>query len=290
MISKLFAAAMLLCSFSYASAGTSAIGTVNARGNMRVDGYRVTGNATLFDGTVVETGEASVAIRLRSGAEIKLATNSRGTVYGDRLVLQRGSSELEPSGAVALEVNGMHITPSKPNSKGTVTVNAANTVEVAALTGQFRVTSGSGTLLARVDTGKSLSFDTPQVGKSQIPDATTPKGPVKMSIYGDLTRVGDYYYLNLPAPDIGYIYEVHGASLDSFIGKPVIIDGTVDVQERPVGKANYVLVVQNVREQHISTPISWPKRAILSTLVLGGAAGAAIGIYEATQGPAPASR
>ena len=56
MKSKLPAVLMILSTFSYAAAGTTAIGTVSARGDMRVDGYRVNGDATLFDGTVVETG------------------------------------------------------------------------------------------------------------------------------------------------------------------------------------------------------------------------------------------
>ena len=68
MISKLFAAAMVLCAASYATAGTTAIGTVSARGSLRVDGYAVKGDATLFNGTVVETGQASAALRLNKGS------------------------------------------------------------------------------------------------------------------------------------------------------------------------------------------------------------------------------
>ena len=79
MKSKLPAVLMILSTFSYAAAGTTAIGTVSARGDMRVDGYRVNGDATLFDGTVVETGQASAASLLDKGVEIKLAQDSRGT-------------------------------------------------------------------------------------------------------------------------------------------------------------------------------------------------------------------
>lgn len=290
MNSKLFAAAMLLCAVPCAFAGTNVIGTVNARGDLRVDGYAVKGNATLFDGTVVQTGEASAAIRLKSGSQVTLATNSKGTLYSDRLVLQKGSTELEPSHAMVLQANGVNVTPVSANAKGTVTVNEDDKVEVASLTGSFRVTNDEGHVLANVESGKAYSFAAAQDQSSQLPPAATPNGPVQMTLYGTLTKVGNHYYLNLPAPDIGYVYEVNGAGLEAFVGKPVVISGTVDVKMRPVGRANWVLMEQQVAEQKISNPMSTKKKAILATLILGGAAGAAIGTYEASQTPANASR
>ena len=291
---KFLAAAALMCSLPYALAGTNVIGTATARGDLRVDGYAVKGNATIFDGTVVETGNASAAIRLKSGAEVKLATNSRSQLFGDHLVLQRGSTELEPSNKITFEANGLHVTPNSPNSRGTVSINDDDQVEVAALTGQFRVTNASGTLLGSVATGKAMSFDPPQAPDTQIPAAATPKGPVNMSVYGTLTRSNDnHYYLNLPAPDLGYVYEVQGVSgsnLESFVGKVVEINGTVDVSMRPEGHANWVMMAHQITEQHISNPMSSKKKAILATAILGGAAGTAIGLYEANQNPAPASR
>ncbi len=290
MTSKLFAAVMVLCVISYASASTTAIGTINAHGDIRVDGYAVKGNATLFDGTAVETGQASAAIRLKTGVEIKLATNSCGTLYNDGLVLQCGSSELQLFKATQLEVNGLRMTPGEPNSKSLVSIDGAKNMEIAALTGTFRVTNGKGILLAEVSPGNAHTFAVPQITESQIPNAATPKGPIKMTLFGDLTRIGDHYYLNLPTPDLGYTYEVQGSNLDHFIGKRVVISGMVYVQMKPVGKADYVLVAQSVSEEHISNPMSMRAKAILASLILGGAAGAAIGTYEANQSPTPASR
>src|SRR6202035_1142736 len=97
----------MLLTCSYAMAGSTAIGTASARGDMRIDGDSVKGNATLFDGTVVETGQATAALRLDRGIEIKLATGSRGTLYRDRIVLQQGTSEFAPSGPFYLEANGL---------------------------------------------------------------------------------------------------------------------------------------------------------------------------------------
>ena len=59
MLKKIEYAAILLSILGYASAENVSIGTASARGDMRVDSYVVKGNATLFDGTVVETGQAT---------------------------------------------------------------------------------------------------------------------------------------------------------------------------------------------------------------------------------------
>jgi hypothetical protein len=191
---------------------------------------------------------------------------------------------------MTLQANGINIVPVAPGSKGTVSVKNDDKVEVAALSGSFRVTNSDGHVLANVESGKAYSFGAAQEQGSQLPPAATPNGPVQMSLYGTLTKVGSHYYLNLPAPDLGYVYEVNGAGLESFVGKPVVINGTVDVGMRPVGHANWVLMAQQVVEQKISNPMSTKKKVILTSLILGGAAGAAIGTYEANQSSSPASR
>ena len=158
MFKKLQVAAILLCMLSYATAGTVSIGTASARGDMRVDSYLVKGNATLFDGSVVETGQATANLRLNKGTEITMSTASRGTLHSDRLVLQQGESELAASSSFQLEANGLRVTPNEPNSRGVVSLKAGNTVEVASLNGSFGVTTDHGVLLANVRPGRVVSF------------------------------------------------------------------------------------------------------------------------------------
>ena len=67
MLKKLQAVFVIFSMLSYAQAGTVVIGTASARGDMRVDSYMVKGNATLFDGSVVETGQATADLRLNKG-------------------------------------------------------------------------------------------------------------------------------------------------------------------------------------------------------------------------------
>ena len=79
---------------SSVATGSVSIGTVSARGDFRLDSHVVRGNATLFNGSVVETGVATADLRVGKSAAITMSTNSRGTLYSDRLVLQQGESEL----------------------------------------------------------------------------------------------------------------------------------------------------------------------------------------------------
>jgi len=158
MFKNLQVVAVLMCMLSYTGAETASIGTASARGDLRVNNYAVKGNATLFNGSVVETGQATADLRLSKGNEIRMATSSKGTLYSDRLVLQRGESQLDAKGSFQLEAKGLRVTPTSPNSSGVVSVQTGNTVQVAALTGSFGVTNSKGVLLASVRPGHSMSF------------------------------------------------------------------------------------------------------------------------------------
>ncbi|MGC2328453.1 MAG: hypothetical protein WA604_17195, partial [Candidatus Sulfotelmatobacter sp.] len=161
MAGKSYLLGMILVSFSYAYAagGAGSIGTVSARGDLRVDGYMVSGNGTLFNGTAVETEQATATLRLDNGTEIKLAINSHGVVYRDHLVLLQGKSQVKTSGSpFHLEADGLRVSPSGPNSLGVIALRPASTVDVAALTGEFRIADDAGLSVAHVVTGAAMSF------------------------------------------------------------------------------------------------------------------------------------
>ncbi len=107
MVRNLAVAAMLAATLANASAGTVAIGTASARGDMRVDQYKVNGNATLFDGSVVETDQATADLRLDKGVDITMSTGSRATLYHDHIVLQKGASEFTNSSQFQVDANNL---------------------------------------------------------------------------------------------------------------------------------------------------------------------------------------
>jgi len=273
VLRKLQVAAILSCMFSYAAAGTVSIGTVSARGDMRVDSYVVKGNATLFDGSVVETRQATADFRLDNGTEITMSTSSRGTLYRDRLVLQQGQSELAASGSFWLEANGLRVTPRERNSRGVVALKAGNTLEVAALNGSFGI-SRNGIPLASVRPGRVLSFAM-QAGAS----------PTSFSGAGIVSFENGRYYLT---SDAGVKYEITCKDFHKYVGMKVDVTGTVQpaaTQVEDVGPP----ICASLVAIHGSTGIGLGKLLLISGVIVGTGIGLGVGIYDASQPTSPPS-
>jgi hypothetical protein len=276
MLRKLQVAAMLLCLLSYAAAGTVSIGTASARGDMRVDSYLVNGNATLFDGSVVETGQATVDLRLGKGTEITMATASRGTVYNDRLVLQRGQSELTASSSFQLEANGLRVTPNQPDSRGVVSLMAGNTVEVASLNGSFGVTNDQGVLLANVRPGRMVSFAMEGGG-----DPTTFSG------VGMLRYENGQYYLEM-GENIKYLLTCK--DLKNYIGDKVFVFATLPPSSARTGTVTSPLCVKSIRLNSGGGGMSQRTKWIIAGVAVAAGVGIGVGIAEANQPSVPASK
>jgi len=293
---KLSATALFVISLTLtcAVAGTAAIGTASARGSMRVDGALVNGNATLFDGTVVETDAATTAVRLDKGVEIKLATDSRGKVYRDRLVLEKGSTELVRPGSFRLEASRLSVMPDSPDARGVVSMRDDRTVEVSALSGGLRVSTNDGFLLARVEPGRMLAFN-----DQQAAGATAPT-----SITGVLTREEDKcaanhekkYYVTVK--ETGVRYEVTGDDLDHLIGRVVTLTGTPDPNVQPTKCAAGLIVASSAAAVAGAVAASAAAgtiagiattHLIIAGVAVAAAAGTGVGLYEADKASTPAS-
>jgi hypothetical protein len=262
MMDKLKVLVVVLCMLSYAEAGTVSIGTASARGDMRVDNYTVKDSATLFDGSVVETGQASADLHLGKGTEIRMASSSRGTLYRDHFVLQQGASELSASGRFKVEAEGLSVTPSEPNSRGTVSLQSGDKVEVAALSGSFGVMNGQGIQLASVRPGQPLAFAMQAAGASSSFTGT-----------GVVSAEGGNYFITVG----GVKYQVTGADLSKKVGKTVKVTGAIVAGATPAAGATAVVAISSASVVGgIST--GW----IVAGVVI--AAGAGIGIGLAVKG------
>ena len=273
MLKKLQVAAIIMCMLSYASAGTVSIGTVNARGEMRVDSNNVKGNATLFNGSVVETGQASADLLLNKGVEVKLSRSSRGTLYSDHLVLQQGESELAASSQFELQANGLHVTPNEANSRGVVSLKSGDTVEVASLSGSFGVTNDHGVLLANVRPGRTVSF---AMQAKAIPNV--------FSGVGLISSENGTYYLTT---DESVKYVLTCKDVHRFVNDKVVISGTV---EGAAGQAGGSLCVKSVSINGggglgMTTEAKW----LIAGTIVGGAAVVGVAIDFTNQPANPAS-
>lgn len=268
MLKKVQAVLALFCMASYASGATAVLGTASVRGNMLVDGYTVSGDATVFNGSVVETGDASANLRMGRGVDITMSKSSRGTIYQDRFVLQRGESELTAPGSFELEANGLHVAANKPNSVAVVGLTAANSVQVAALSGSVEVRDGQGILLSNVLPGRPLSFAMQTQANSS---------PYTVSTVGLLDFENGQYYLTT---DENVKYALTGQDFQKFVGDKVVITGMLQPAPQATGTAGTIAV----KTIQINGPYNRKAGAWLITgTALGGAAAVAWVIYDAEQ-------
>ncbi len=207
-------ALILSVSLSLGAAAAPAVGIVTARGSFTIDASSIAGNATLFEGNQIETGKASSQLQLNNGARMQLAAESRGIVYRDRLVLEKGSSRFENAGNYQVEALSLRIRPEGENTTGRVSVSKAGVVEVAALTGPVRVTAANGVLLASMQAGRTLDFTPESAGPEA---ATTETGCLEASS-GKFLLTDETSLVR---------FEVMGAGVEKEVGHRVQIAGTV---------------------------------------------------------------
>ena len=213
---------MLAWHVSLSPAAGPVIGTANADGSFSVDNARVFRHATLFDGDIVETAQASSTLDLTGGARVHLAAASRGLVFHDRLVLERGASDIQ-GGAYRIEALALRIAPAAPDASAKVARLAADRIQVAAIAGAVRVTNSEGILLASLEAGRVLEF-APQIAAAAAPSSVT----------GYVRLVGQAHVLTDEVT--GVTVELRGSGIDFklYVGKRVEAAGRL-VSPAPIG-------------------------------------------------------
>jgi hypothetical protein len=161
-----------------ALAASASIGIATAKGSFRVDDSYVAGNATLFEGAAVETGINSGELNL-SKTRVTIGAESKGRVFGDRLILDRGKAQWAGSGFRTL-VGELQVVGADSASKALVS-RRGEAVQVASLSGTVNVLSTNGQMVMAVAAGNSYEFMPEPQGaspgeKQDDPNATkTPK-------------------------------------------------------------------------------------------------------------------
>jgi hypothetical protein len=207
-----------------AIAATPAIGIVTASGHFTLDRSQVWGNATVFEGSVVETGSASSEIALRNGAKLQLAKDSRARILSDRVVIEKGIGQV--SAPESFEVNAANL---RIHSTGRLRLAVGETVQIASLVGNARVSSASGMLLAAIPAGRTMSFS-PQAAD------------------GTVTRTGcllfkDNHYIMQDENTQEVVELSGGQNLSAQVGNRVEITGTASSAKPAVTIATLIVNV-----------------------------------------------
>ncbi len=231
MLSRVYIFAGALCISSYALAASPSIGTVTARGETKIDNYEVRGSGTVFDGSVVETGQSissGADLRIGGGAEVTLLRDSRGTLYRDHFVLQHGTAQLGVTDSFRIQANGVVVVPIEAHCSGVVSINPATAVTVEANNGALEIRNSSGAVIARVRPGHPLTFS-----------AATDKPPSEFLATGTISSENGRYYLS--SAETGTKYEVKGDDLQNYDGTSVTVSGDLETAASAAGIAGLIL-------------------------------------------------
>ena len=243
------------------------IGVATANGKFLLDRSPVVGNANVFNGSVVETEQTTSDLAMNSGLKIRLGKESRGRVFNDRLVLEKGAGQISGPNSVVV-AGSLHIMPVDSNSIARVSYGSKSLVEVAAVQGRVRVENAQGIRVANMDSGLALSF---QAGAST---PTTMSGKVELA--------DGKYMLTDSATKVSV--ELRGPNLDKYVGKKVKVTGNLSgsdvlqvltvvpaVSDRAAGGA----AGAGAGDAGGSAGISG---AVIAGIVVVGATGASLGI------------
>jgi hypothetical protein len=217
----------------------------------------------LFDGNLIETSKSSSRLKLENGVAMQLASDSRARVYQSRLVLEKGTGQLE-SVNYLIEADGLRVAPDSQGSVARVQVSGENRVIVAAYQGSVRVSNSQGVLVARLDTGRELTFE-PQV------DGATAITRVSGCL---LSKDGQFVIVDATT---NVVIQLQGAGLDANLGSHVEITGNAMAKPSTVAGASQTVEVTDMKLVAKGGCASVAKK-IGAAAVAGAAAGVAGGL------------
>jgi len=220
------------------------VGVLQGVGVFQLDGNPVAGNATLLDGSRVESSDSGAELRLNSGSRLWLYTNSAGRAYARRLILERGAGQWESPEGFVLEAGGLRILAEGGRAAGRIALVGGGRIQAVADSGVLRVTNFAGITVARMRTGMALEFE-PQ----QKPVVEPP-----FEITGCLERRPGGYVLADPVT--GVVEEVRGERLDQEVGNVVEITARLLPGVKPIEGAMEVIQVLRLRRVSRGCPVA----------------------------------
>jgi hypothetical protein len=234
------------------SAATPGIGVAISAGNISIDSSATVGNATIFNGSTLETQSAVSQVRLNGGAQLRLASDSRGTVYSDHIDLQKGSASIKGYSANA---NGLNIR-ADGKASAAISMHDQGIVQVAALTGNVHVFDAAGLNIANLAPGRALDLR---------PQASGAAGA--SSLTGCAVKSGNGTLLTDEASNV--TVQLRGTNAKA--GRHVEITGSMVSNATPASGATEVINVTNVKDLGACTPGGVPVAGV------GGGSSASIG-------------
>jgi hypothetical protein len=284
---NLFRAQFLLSMILVAQlmAGTSGIGVAAANGTFMLDSSKVTGNATIFEGNALETSGAASMLRLNSGVRIKLDADTRGRVYHDRALLERGSGTFELGNSFQVQAGALRISGATESTASSARIGfrGVKTVQIAALQGSVRVQNLFGVVVANVPAGEAFEFTAPAANHENDEYVSKMTGRVR--------REGAKYFLEDEISKVQV--ELRGDLVPRHAGQRVVVNGVMraGANGTPILQVSELTVEPSESKRGGGTVAASGgvshTAVIAGVVVAGAAAGAAVAITHSSGGGSP---
>jgi len=271
------------------AASSSVIGMVSTgqgQSGVSIDGAKISGNATLFDGSVVSSFGYS-RLQLNSGTRLDLGADSVVRVFANHVSLEGGSSEVQSASGYEIDARSLKIQASEVGSVARVRLDGDQRVLVTALTAPVNVWNRDGLLVARVLPATPLSFLPQAASSNAFSNSGCVVNKSNAAVFVDQTG-NQVFELRSTAK---------GVDLRKFVGKRAAVTGTLDASAKPVTGATQVVSVATIAPASGAdcAPVAARVGATMSAAGLAaggaaaGAAGAAAGAAGAAAGAAGAA-
>jgi len=151
---KVVLAFTLTATVSMLGAATRSIGVAMSDGSILINDAKSAANATIFDGSTLQTQRGISQIRMNDGAQVRFAADSKAKIFADHLDMEKGTARIS---GFAANANGLSIR-ADGSTTATVSMLGGKTVEVAALTGSVHVFNAEGINVANLLPGRALNL------------------------------------------------------------------------------------------------------------------------------------
>ena len=209
-------------------AATQVIGVAMSEGSILVNDARTPGNASIVDGSILQTESSASQVHFKDGAQLRVDADSRARLFSDHVDLQRGSVKISDYAAKA---NGLSVRAGD-GSSANVTVKG-KIIEVAALKGSVHVFNATGLNVANLLPGRALDL-TPQDAGASSPSA----------FIGCAIKSGNDLLLT---DETSYVTaQLRGGKINP--GQRIQITGSLVPNATPTAPATQVITVTSVKE------------------------------------------
>src|SRR5665213_1497625 len=211
-------------------ASAPVIGMASAQSGATLDDSRVSGTATLFEGSKIKADGYS-RLHLNNGTRLDLAAGSQAQVFAKYASLESGTSEIEGVSGYEIDAHTLKIQLAEKNSIARVKIDTSdNRVYVTALNASVNVRNSQGLLVAKVAPGLPFSF--------------LPQGAAAANSFDSTGCVLQKNGAAIISDDSGsQVTELRGFDLRKSVGKRTHVMGSVDATATPAAGASQVVNV-----------------------------------------------